>query len=275
MKKPIFILVLLATILISANMTMAQKMDRIRFIATGEYLQLDQQKNELVANKNAPNDSSSWFILEWAPKKKQFKIRVSVNGKYLREDEQSGKIVSTDNISDDFSSFLLYRNPKGKGWLLKIIGSKKWMHFDGKNITTVSGVSSIKERNKLVIDVRRVVFGSRTEFDPANQVTFFAGENYKGESLAPYVPGNYPSMRKLDFNDRVSSIKLGRNVAVQICQDANFNGNCEYIFADTPSINSTLVKNKQVSSFRLLTKEMASRFVKQEEAKGRSAESQL
>jgi len=66
----------------------------------------------------------------------------------------------------------------------------------------------------------------------ANEVFLFEQENYDGAGLFLYEGRDIPDLRawaitgSKSWNDRISSLKIGRDVMVYVCTDINFEGPC-------------------------------------------------
>ncbi len=74
----------------------------------------------------------------------------------------------------------------------------------------------------------------------------YADSGFRGQAVQ--VDGAVPSLSKIGFNDRASSIDIRRGVW-EVCVDANFQGRCEIINASTGQLSAYRL-NDNISSLR-------------------------
>jgi Beta/Gamma crystallin len=110
---------------------------------------------------------------------------------------------------------------------------------------------------------------SGQEFDPqnppANTVVFFEDTNYQGRWFASPYDRDYSDLRGIylgenqssgNWNDRVSSLKIGKDACVTLWKDINFKGDKSALQGNQNSTNciSSLVPsgwNDKLSSFKV------------------------
>jgi hypothetical protein len=100
---------------------------------------------------------------------------------------------------------------------------------------------------------------------PANTVVFFEDTNYGGRWFASAYDRDYSDLRGIylgeskssgNWNDRVSSLKIGKDACVTMWKDINFKGDKSALQGNQTSINSisSLVPsgwNDKLSSFKV------------------------
>ncbi|WP_321487934.1 beta/gamma crystallin-related protein [uncultured Hyphomonas sp.] len=74
----------------------------------------------------------------------------------------------------------------------------------------------------------------------------YSNAGFRGEALR--IDGAVPSLGRIGFNDRASSIVINRGVW-EVCVDANFRGRCEIIDTSTGHLNAYRL-NDNISSLR-------------------------
>ena len=74
----------------------------------------------------------------------------------------------------------------------------------------------------------------------------YSNAGFRGEAVR--IDGAVPSLGRIGFNDRASSIVINRG-AWEVCVDANFRGRCEIIDASTGKLNAYRL-NDNISSLR-------------------------
>ena len=74
----------------------------------------------------------------------------------------------------------------------------------------------------------------------------YSNAGFRGEAVR--IDGAVPSLGRIGFNDRASSIMINRGVW-EVCVDANFRGRCEIIDASTGHLNAYRL-NDNISSLR-------------------------
>jgi hypothetical protein len=77
-------------------------------------------------------------------------------------------------------------------------------------------------------------------------VVLYSNAGFRGEAVQ--IDGAVPSLGRIGFNDRASSIEVRRGVW-EVCVDANFRGRCEIIDASTGQLNAYRL-NDNISSLR-------------------------
>jgi len=89
--------------------------------------------------------------------------------------------------------------------------------------------------------------GDRAEAPTPYQACFYEDFGYAGQSRCINV-GDRNAELDGNWNDAISSIRVGSNVELQVCEDWNFNGNCQRLTADRAELGGAL--NDNISSFR-------------------------
>ncbi|WP_048648068.1 peptidase inhibitor family I36 protein [Nitratireductor soli] len=81
------------------------------------------------------------------------------------------------------------------------------------------------------------------------EVCFYEHANFRGRS---FCAGSGDADRRLSqaWNDRISSIRVGRRAAVQVCEHENFGGWCETVRDDLREFRGR--RNDAISSYRVL-----------------------
>lgn len=74
----------------------------------------------------------------------------------------------------------------------------------------------------------------------------FSGARFQGERRV--VTSEVPDLRRIGFNDRASSLRLGRSTAWEVCVDTNYRG-CRVVNSDWPDL-SGLRMQRRISSVR-------------------------
>jgi hypothetical protein len=89
--------------------------------------------------------------------------------------------------------------------------------------------------------------GGQNRPNPA-RVCFYSDAAFAGESFC-VNPNGLNDALGLDWNDRISSIRVGRNSGgVELCRDNGFAGGCQFFGADTANLGAF---NDAASSFRV------------------------
>lgn len=83
-----------------------------------------------------------------------------------------------------------------------------------------------------------------------NQVKLFADVNYQGPCVTLDI-GNYSRPTFGIANDSISSLKVGANVQVVLCQDDDFGGECELFKRNDLRLIGNAVGNDSVSSLKV------------------------
>jgi hypothetical protein len=84
-----------------------------------------------------------------------------------------------------------------------------------------------------------------------NQAAFFIDVNFLGSCVVREF-GNYPDADAIGLpNDSISSIRVGANAQVVVCQDDFYRGACDTLAGDTPDLWGHAVGNDQISSLRV------------------------
>ncbi|MCW5697786.1 MAG: peptidase inhibitor family I36 protein [Bauldia sp.] len=80
----------------------------------------------------------------------------------------------------------------------------------------------------------------------ANEVCFYDGGNFDGEATCVTM-GQSNTNLAANWNDRISSIRVGANAQVQVCGDYNYGGWCETYYDD---VSLRGFRNNAISSYR-------------------------
>lgn len=83
---------------------------------------------------------------------------------------------------------------------------------------------------------------------PVVQVCFYEGVYYSGASLC-LAPGQAYPFLPTALNNRISSIRIEGNIAVQVCEDYNYNGWCEEYRQSLPQLGPG--RDDAISSVRV------------------------
>jgi hypothetical protein len=84
----------------------------------------------------------------------------------------------------------------------------------------------------------------------ANQVAFFLDVNYTGQCIVKDV-GNFSNASAMGMpNDSISSIKVGNNVKVTLCQHNDY-ASCETFAGNDPDLRGNAIGNDQASSAKV------------------------
>jgi uncharacterized protein YraI len=89
--------------------------------------------------------------------------------------------------------------------------------------------------------------GPQPEMPAPNEVCFYADFNYQGDEFCVTL-GQLNVALSPDWNDRVSSLRLGENATIEVCADVQFGGTCVVYRDDVPELPVTL--NDAISSYR-------------------------
>lgn len=81
----------------------------------------------------------------------------------------------------------------------------------------------------------------------AGQVCFYSGPNFGGEQLCVRVDLPLARMSP-EWNDRISSLRVGANAVVEVCTDEGFAGTCRSLEDDVTQLPAVL--NNAISSYR-------------------------
>ena len=101
---------------------------------------------------------------------------------------------------------------------------------------------------RLGIAVIEFILGQLSRPGP-NQVCFYADFNYAGGGFCA-TTGTEEAALAANWNDRISSLRLGANVpSVQVCTDNQFAGTCQVFQDDVAQLPGNL--NDAISSFRV------------------------
>jgi uncharacterized protein YraI len=87
-----------------------------------------------------------------------------------------------------------------------------------------------------------------------NEVCFYADFNYQGDQFCVTL-GQLNVAMSPDWNDRISSLRLGESATVEVCADIQFGGTCIVYRDDVPELPATL--NDMISSYRAPAPEVA------------------
>lgn len=87
-----------------------------------------------------------------------------------------------------------------------------------------------------------------------NQVTFYQHPDYRGKCATKNI-GDYSNSASLGIpNDKMSSVRVGRNVQVELCRDAGYRGTCELFSHDDSSLKDNDIGDNTVTSARVQSK---------------------
>lgn len=97
--------------------------------------------------------------------------------------------------------------------------------------------------------------GGRDDYDGgrrgpgSREVCFYEHANFRGESFCAGI-GDGTRLVSQFWNDRISSIRVGRRASVQVCEHENFGGWCETLRDDVREFRGR--RNDAISSYRVL-----------------------
>lgn len=91
----------------------------------------------------------------------------------------------------------------------------------------------------------------RIHCDPGpNEISLYI-DNFSGKCILRRV-GEYPNPDSIGLpNDSISSVKIGSEIQVILCQHDGFDGICETLSEDDPDLSNNLIGNDQVSSLKV------------------------
>jgi len=81
----------------------------------------------------------------------------------------------------------------------------------------------------------------------ANQICFYRDYNYAGPYFCARMGQSDASLGAQE-NDQISSIRVGSNARVEVCEDFNYSGNCRIVTGDIAQLPNSL--NDRISSYR-------------------------
>jgi hypothetical protein len=85
-----------------------------------------------------------------------------------------------------------------------------------------------------------------------SQVSVFTGANYSGTCALEGI-GDYPNPSAIGLpNDSITSVKIGGNVKVQLCDSDNYTTPCEFISGDDPDLTNNSI-GKTTSSLKVVS----------------------
>jgi hypothetical protein len=87
----------------------------------------------------------------------------------------------------------------------------------------------------------------------ANEIVVFTEPNFQGE-CRKYIIGSSPLPVRKEWNNSISSIKVGAKVKVWMCQDIHFEGICEQLTRSDRDLKDNKVGDNQISSFSISLK---------------------
>ncbi len=88
----------------------------------------------------------------------------------------------------------------------------------------------------------------------ANQIAVFENDNFQGRCKVLNI-GDFPSPQQMGFdNDSITSLKVGANVQVDVCEDDNYQGGCQTYGEDAATLVGTNIGNDSISSLRVYRK---------------------
>ncbi|MEQ1603477.1 MAG: hypothetical protein ABL999_01260 [Pyrinomonadaceae bacterium] len=88
----------------------------------------------------------------------------------------------------------------------------------------------------------------------ADQIAVFENDNFQGRCKVLNV-GDFPSPQRIGFdNDSITSLKVGANVQVDVCEDDNYQGVCQTYGEDAGTLVGTNIGNDSISSLKVYRK---------------------
>ena len=97
----------------------------------------------------------------------------------------------------------------------------------------------------------RIEPGSSTCSPGVDQAALFADPNYGGTCVVKDL-GDYSNPTALGISDNsVSSLLVGANVQLRVCESADFLGTCEVFTSDDPDLTNNSVGNDRISSAKV------------------------
>ncbi len=96
-------------------------------------------------------------------------------------------------------------------------------------------------------------FASAQNCEPGSgQAALFEHANYQGKCVVRGA-GSYSTIASMGIaNDAVSSIKVGPNASIRICEHTEFQGRCSTVTGNVSFLGSNSVGNDQVSSYQVI-----------------------
>jgi hypothetical protein len=80
-------------------------------------------------------------------------------------------------------------------------------------------------------------------------ITIFAEYNFRG--INAHFTRDTPDLRRVNMNDRVDSLRIGRGEVWEVCEDINYKGRCQVFSGDVPNL-ADVGWGGMISSFRLV-----------------------
>jgi hypothetical protein len=80
-----------------------------------------------------------------------------------------------------------------------------------------------------------------------NGITVYTDPDFRGESAS--FRDDTPDLVNFDLNDKISSVRVSRGDAWEVCQDINYANRCQIITRDIPDLRS-IGWNDRISSLR-------------------------
>ncbi len=87
----------------------------------------------------------------------------------------------------------------------------------------------------------------RADSAPRVGIAVFEDINYGGRSQT--FTNAVPDLRRVGFNDRISSLRIARGESWEVCEDPNYSGRCETMRGDEPNLPAARWNDK-ISSMR-------------------------
>lgn len=101
---------------------------------------------------------------------------------------------------------------------------------------------------QLGIPLVEVFLDTQPDIEPAaDEVCFFTDFNYEGNAFCVVMGARNPALGP-SWNDEISSILVGRDASVQVCEDNGYGGACEAFYNDTNRLPGAF--NDVISSYR-------------------------
>ena len=89
--------------------------------------------------------------------------------------------------------------------------------------------------------------GDQRDLVPGVGITIFAQPNFRGANA--YFTRDTPDLRKVNMNDRVDSLRIGRGETWEVCENINYKGRCQIFSGDVPNL-AEVGWGGMISSFR-------------------------
>jgi hypothetical protein len=126
-------------------------------------------------------------------------------------------------------------------------------NFQGKCLTVTSNIPDLKATSIGSNTISSVKLNATCEnllqsFQQEKGAILYEHINFQGNKIL--IKSNHPDLRMDGFNDKASSIKLVNISKAAVYEDINFNGKCQTITGDTPSLIGSSIGNDSISSVK-------------------------